>query len=197
MKRILFFAIALSVLFAGAVACAQTKGRKDMENNDSKVLVAWFSWSGNTEAAAKHIADKTGADLFRIERVKPYSTEYTPCTEEAKVEVDGNIYPEIKGIPENFDKYETVIVAVPVWWYTAPMPVRTFLEKSGLDFTGKTVIPFCTAYTGPYNTLTDIAKATPTAAHKDGHALITKEMGGKGLNRKFSEIDTWLQQIGL
>ena len=189
MKRILTAAALLLCI----AACGQNNNNK---MTDNKTLVAWFSWSQNTETMAKYIAEKTGADLFRIERVKPYPTEYNPCTEDAKNEVDNKIYPEIKGLPENFDQYKTIIVAVPVWWYTAPMPVFTFLEKSGLDFSGKTVIPFCTAYTAEYNTLKDIVKVTPAAEHKDGICVVTKEMGGKGLDKKHAEVDAWLKKIG-
>ena len=165
--------------------------------NNGKTLVAWFSWSHNTEVMAKYIAEKTGAELFQIERVNPYPEEYKPCTVEAKKEVDGKIYPAIKALPENFDKYETIIVGAPVWWYTAPMPVFTFLEKSGLDFSGKTVIPFCTAYTAEYNTLEDIVKVTPTANHKEGICIVTKEMDGKNLDGKKPQVDAWLKAIGL
>ena len=190
MKRIL---TAAAILFS-LVACGQNPSKKMTE---SKTLVAWFSWSYNTEVMAKYIAEKTGADLFQIERVKPYPGEYDPCTVEAKKEVDERIYPAIKALPENFDQYETIIVAVPVWWYTAPMPVFTFLEKSGLDFSGKTVIPFCTAYTAEYNTLKDIVKVTPTANHKEGICVVTKEMGGKNLEDKKPEVDAWLKAIEL
>ena len=190
MKRIL---TAAAILFS-LVACGQTPNKK---MTDSNTLVAWFSWSHNTEVMAKYIAEKTGAELFQIERVNPYPEEYDPCTVEAKKEVDGKIYPAIKALPENFDKYETIIVAVPVWWYTAPMPVFTFLEKSGLDFSGKTVIPFCTAYTAEYNTLKDIVKVTPAANHKDGLCITTQEMGGKNLDGKNPQVDAWLKAIGL
>ena len=202
MKKTFMIAAALCAAFSLA-ACAQNKTKTEAETKtetemkSDNILVAWFSWSHNTETVAKHIAEKTGADLFRIERVKDYPTEYNACTEDAKKEVDGKIYPEIKGLPENFDKYKTIIVAAPVWWYTAPMPVMTFLEKSGLDFSGKTVIPLCTAYTGEYNCLKDIVKATPDAEHEDGICVVTKEMGGKGLESKYAEVDKWLEGLGL
>ena len=187
-----YISIALAALI-GIGANAQN----NTEMNGSNTLVAWFSWSHNTEVLAKHIAQKTGADLFQIERVTPYPTEYDPCTVEAKKEVDQKIYPAIKGLPDNFDRYSTIIVAVPVWWYTAPMPVFTFLEKSGLDFSGKTVIPFCTAYTAEYNTLKDVVKVTPSSEHKDGLCITTQEMGGKNLDGKKPKADEWLKQIGL
>ena len=79
-------------------------------------------------------------------------------------------------------------------WYTAPMPVFTFLEQ--YDLKGKTVIPFCTAYSGPSSTLKDIVKATPTAEHKDGICVVTKEMGGKDMDKHHGKIDKWLSEIG-
>lgn len=190
MRNILISAI---TALLSIVAC----GQNQRNMNTSKTLVAWFSWSGNTEAVVKHIAEKTGADLFRIEREKPYPTQYDPCTVDAKNEVDNNVFPAIKGIPENFGKYDIVIVAVPVWWYTAPMPVRTFLEKSGLDWSGKTVIPLCTAYTAEYNTLKDIVKATPEAEHLEGLAVITTKMNGEDIDRKYPQIDAWLNKLNL
>ena len=189
MKRIL----TLAALLLTIAACGQNNS-KNM--TDNKTLVVWFSWSQNTETMAKHIAEQTGADLFRIERTEAYPTDYNECADAAKVEVDNKTYPAIKGLPENFDQYKTIIVAVPVWWYTAPMPVFTFLEKSGLDFSGKTVIPFCTAYTAEYNTLKDIVKSTPAAEHKDGICIVTKEMGGKGMDKQFGKVDTWLKRLG-
>ena len=189
MKRIL----TLAALLLTIAACGQNNS-KNM--TDNKTLVVWFSWSQNTETMAKHIAEQTGADLFRIERTEAYPTDYNECADAAKVEVDNKTYPAIKGLPENFDQYKTIIVAVPVWWYTAPMPVFTFLEKSGLDFSGKTVIPFCTAYTAEYNTLKDIVKATPAAEHKDGICIVTKEMDGKGMDKQFGKVDTWLKRLG-
>lgn len=190
MKRILTAA----ALLLSIAACGQNNS-KNM--NNQKTLVAYFSWSQNTEVAAKHIAEQTGADLFRIERTEAYPSDYNQCADAAKVEVDNKTYPAIKGLPENFGQYNTIFVAVPVWWYTAPMPVFTFLEKSGLDFSGKTVIPFCTAYTAEYNTLKDIVKVTPTAEHKDGICIVTKEMGGKGIDKQFGKIDKWLRELGL
>ncbi len=77
------------------------------------------------------------------------------------------------------------------------MPVRTFLEKSGLDWKVKTVVPLCTAYTAEYNTIKDIVKATPGASHLEGLAVITTKMNGEDIDKKFPQIDAWLQKTGL
>lgn len=177
-------------------ACTGNKKESKETNNmnDKKILVAYFSWSGNTKAAALYIADKLKADTFEIEREKPYSTDYQTCTEEAKAEKEAGEHPAIKGKVANMDQYDVVFVGVPVWWYTAPMPVYTFLEQ--YDFKGKTVIPFCTCWTAEYETLKDIVKLTPTANHADGLTIVTHEMGGNGMDKKHSQIDNWLKSIG-
>lgn len=159
-----------------------------------KTLVAYFSWSGNTREAAHYIAQKVGADKFEIIREKAYPTEYNACTEDAKAEKEADERPAIKGKVENMAQYDVVFVCVPVWWYTAPMPVYTFLEQ--YDLSGKTVIPFCTAYSGPSSTLRDIVSATPKSDHRDGICVVTKEQGGKDMDKKHGKIDKWLTEIG-
>lgn len=91
-------------------------------------------------------------------------------------------------------QYDVVFVCVPVWWYTAPMPVFTFLEQ--YDLKGKTIIPFCTAYSGPSSTLRDIEAATPNSTHAEGLCIVTKEQGGQGMETKHDRIDKWLTKIG-
>ena len=78
-------------------------------------------------------------------------------------------------------------------WYTAPMPVFTFLEQ--YDQKDKTVIPFCTAYSGPSSTLRDIEAATPNSTHAEGLCIVTKEQGGQGMDVKHDRIDKWLTKI--
>ena len=173
---------------------SETTKEETIDMKGKKVLVAYFSWSGNTREAAQYIAKKTGADEFEIIREKAYPTEYTPCTEDAKAEKEAGERPAIKGKVENMAQYDVVFVCVPVWWYTAPMPVFTFLEQ--YDLKGKTVIPFCTAYSGPSSTLRDIVSATPHSNHMDGICIVTKEMGGKDMEKKHPKIDKWLTEIG-
>lgn len=162
--------------------------------NDKKVLVAYFSWSGNTRAAAKYIAQKLGADEFEIVREKAYPTDYEPCTVEAKAEKEQQARPAIRGRVERMEAYDVVFVGVPVWWYTAPMSAFTFLEQ--YDLKGKTIIPFCTCYTSESETLNDIVRATPDSDHRDGLTIVTKEMGGKGMEKEHARIDQWLEAIG-
>ena len=119
---------------------------------EAKVLVAYFSRAdenygvgyiekGNTEIIAEMIAEETGGELFHIERETPYPAAYDECTEEAKKELDDNARPALAE-DKDISEYEVIYLGFPVWWGEMPMPVYTFLE--GHDFSGKTVIPFCT-----------------------------------------------------
>ncbi|MBR6165800.1 MAG: NAD(P)H-dependent oxidoreductase [Clostridia bacterium] len=111
-----------------------------------KTLVAYFSWSGNTIPIAEKLAKKAHGDLFRIEREIPYSTDYHTCAyEEAKEEADRHLHPAIKGPLPDLSGYDAVMIAFPVWWYTMPAPVMTFLEGCP-DWQGKKLYVFANAY---------------------------------------------------
>ena len=204
MKKLLATIAAMLLTAAGLNACT-AKAKQVTNDNDNekqevmdlkgkKVLVAYFSWSGNTKYAAQYIAKKVGADEFEIITEKAYPTEYQPCTEVAKAEKEANARPAIKGKVENMEQYDVVFIGAPVWWYTGPMAIYTFMEQ--YDLKGKTVIPFCTAYSGPSQTLKDIVKSTPDSDHRDGICIVTKELGGQGMESKMAKIDKWLGEIG-
>ena len=161
----------------------------DTDASSSKILVSYFSWGGTTQRMAQEIVRQTGADVFRIEPVTPYPTEYTPTTEVALEEKNSNARPAIAGKVENWADYDTVFIGCPVWWWTTPMIICTFAES--YDFKGKTVVPFCT-YASTYRdeTLARIVELTPEAAHLDGEGLT----GGR-VNEQ--NISTWLRRIGL
>lgn len=197
MKKLL--SIAALALLAAASLSACTSNKKETSNKQQtgsmegkKILVAYFSWSGNTKDAAQYIAKKLGADEFEIKREKPYPTEYEPCREDAHAEIGSR--PAIVGKVENMEQFDVVFIGLPVWAGTAPMPVFTFLEQ--YDFAGKTVIPFCTCYTAASRSLSDIAKATPDSDHRDGLTIVTKELAGKDMADKHGQIDDWLAKMG-
>lgn len=109
---------------------------------NSKILVAYFSWGGTTARMARQISEQTGGTLFEIVPVNPYPSEYTPCTEVALAERDADARPAIKDRVEDMDSYDVIFIGCPVWWHTAPMIINTFAES--YDFKGKIVVPFCT-----------------------------------------------------
>ena len=115
---------------------------KESSAEDSKVLVAYFSWStsGNTEKMAKVIQEQTKGDLFEIEPANPYPDDYEECTEVAKVEKENNERPELASLPDSIEKYDRIYIGYPIWWHTAPMVIGTFLESC--DLSGIEVYPF-------------------------------------------------------
>ena len=156
---------------------------------ETSILVAYFSWSGTTQRMAQEIATQTGANIFRIEPVTPYPTEYTPCTEVARAEKDANARPAISGKVEKWSEYDTVFIGCPVWWWTTPMIICTFAES--YDFAGKTVVPFCT-YASTYRdeTLARIVELTPAAKHLEGEGLTSGRVNA-------ANISSWLKRIGI
>ena len=117
---------------------------------------------GNTEKAAKMLAELTGGELFKIEQKKPYADDYQTCIAEAKADLQAGARPELVSMPENLDGYDEIYLGYPNYWGTMPMAVYTFLDA--YDFTGKTIHPFCTHEgSGLSNTVRDIAKAAKGA----------------------------------
>ena len=161
----------------------------DTPGGNGKILVAYFSWGGTPQRMAQEIVRQTGADLFRIEPVVPYPTEYTPCTEVAREEKDNNARPAIASEVENWADYDTVFIGCPVWWWTTPMIICTFAES--YDFKGKTVVPFCT-YAATYRdeTLARIVELTPDAEHLTGEGLTSGRINEQN-------ISSWLKEIGI
>lgn len=106
---------------------------------DSGILIAYFSWSGNSKSEAELIQEKTGGTIFEIAREEPYPEDYTECTEVAEKEKEDNARPSIKNPLESLDEYDKIVLCYPIWWHTAPMCVGTFLEKYNLQ--GKMIYP--------------------------------------------------------
>lgn len=119
------------------------------ETEGGKTLVVYFSASGNTEEAAGYIADATGGDLFSLEPAEPYTDDdlnWRDDNSRVVYEHDNESAREIAlaaDTVENWDEYDTVFIGYPIWWGIAAWPVDGFVKAN--DFTGKTVIPFCTS----------------------------------------------------
>lgn len=122
---------------------------EEPESAGSKTLVVYYSATGSTENVAKVIAEVTGADLFELEPVKPYSSadldwtnDDSRVTREHENEVE-RVVELVSATISNWSDYDTVFIGYPIWWGIAAWPVNEFIETN--DFTGKTVIPFCTS----------------------------------------------------
>lgn len=125
---------------------------------------------GNTEIVAEFIQEAVGGDLFEVDTVKPYPLDYTKCTEVAKEELKAKARPEVKDYLESIDDYDNIFVGYPNWWGTMPMVMFTFLEH--YDFTGKTIIPFCTNEgSGLGGSVNTIKRLCPGANVKTGLSI--------------------------
>ena len=125
---------------------------------------------GNTEKAAKMIAELTGADLFKIEQKELYSANYRICVEQARKDKQENSRPELVALPDSLDGYDEIYLGYPIYCGTMPMAVYTFLES--FDFAGKKIHPFCTHEgSGLSTTEQDIQKAAKGAVVERGIAI--------------------------
>lgn len=142
---------------------------------------------GNTEKAAKMISQINGADLFKLEQVKPYSKDYQACIAEAKKDLQNNARPELKAVPD-VGGYDEIYLGYPNYWGKMPMAVYTFLENA--DLAGKTIHPFCTHEgSGLSGTVNDIKKLCPSAKVASGLAL-----HGSSVDNSFKTIEKWIKE---
>lgn len=166
----------------------ETVANPEPPKADSKILVAYFSWGGNTETIAKQIVSLTGGTLYEIEPETPYTTNYNELAYTvARNELDTDARPALKQTDADFSEYDYVFIGCPVWWQTAPMIMSTFCET--YDFKGKTVIPFCTyASTGRDATLQKINSLTPNSTHLTGYGVSGRSTSG---------VEAWLKSINM
>ena len=212
MKKIILLLI-LSLIVVGlgisevtAVSDAEIQANNilNKNNTDSKILVVYFSRTGenynvgnvevgNTAMVASYIKDYLKADSFEIIPVNKYPDKYQECLDQATKEKNENARPEIQNKITNFDQYDTIFVGYPIWWGDLPMIMHTFFES--YDFNGKKVIPFNThegsGDAGTYSTVQkDLPKANVTT---DGLALDGKT--ARSDDGKQKTID-WLKGLG-
>lgn len=131
-----------------------------------KLLVAFYSWSGVTEKAAQKIASVAKGNTYRILPVKAYPSMYGLCVAKAGMEKASGARPEIKGSLPDCSRYEKIAIGFPIWWFSCPNIIHSFLEKVNLE--GKKVYPFCTSKTsGPKSSADAIRNTVPKADVKD------------------------------
>ena len=154
-----------------------------------RTLVAYFTWSGNTKEIAERIARKTHGKLFRIEREIPYSTDYNTCAyTEAKEEADKHLKPAILEPLPDLSEYDAVIVAFPIWWYTMPAPVMTFLESCS-DWQGKKLFVFANSYS-------DISSQFVNAIRDASECAKGADVTPGLYNKEIDNLCTWVKKNG-
>ena len=147
--------------------------------------------TGNTGVMAHMIAESSGGELFSIRTVEPYPDNYNDTIDVGESEKDNNIRPELSTHIENLEQYDTVFVGFPNWWYGMPMVMYSFFEE--YDFSGKTVIPFCTSGGSAFSDAIDeIKDMEPDATVLDG-----LHISGSSVNNAKDSVDEWVHGLGL
>ena len=179
------FRLARGAVGVGSVATIAEQKKSD---GNAKILIAYFSWSGNTQGIAEEIRKQTGADIFEIEPEKPYSENYNTVLREAQRDQRKQARPKLKNHVKNFDEYDIIMLGYPNWWASIPMPIASFLEE--YDFSSKKIMPFCSHGGGRFGqTLTAIAKLAPNASIMKG--LSVHYSGGSQLR---DDVANWLKE---
>ena len=155
------------------------------------MLIAYFSWSGNTRRIAEEIRRQTGADIFEIVPIPAYSDDYNTVLMEAQRDQHDKARPAITNPLPGLDEYDVILLGYPNWWASIPMPIASFLES--YDFSGKTILPFCSHGGGRFGqSLTAIAKLAPQAVIAPG--LSVHYSGGSSLP---GDVRNWLETQGI
>lgn len=167
---------------------------EDIETAAGKTLVVYYSATGNTEEAANYIAAATGADLFELVPVEPYSSDDLNWSDDNSRVVYEHDNPEAREVElvettvSDWESYDTIFIGYPIWWGIAAWPVDGFIKAN--DFTGKTVIPFCTSSSSSLGESGELlAEAAGTGNWLDGMRFSSRVSEG--------DVQTWIDSLGL
>ena len=178
---------------SGTVTTREAAAQNARTSAKGKTLIIFYSWSGNTRGVAKEIQRQTGFDFVELQLEKPYSSNYNTVLNEAQRDQHRQARPALKTKidAKKWAEYDTIILGYPNWWASIPMPIATLLEA--YDFSGKTVMPFCSHGGGRFGqSLTAIAKLSPRATLTEG--LSVHYSGGSGLAK---DVEKWLKKCGV
>ena len=183
MKKLLFLTLIFTLLGDNMESQAQ--------NKNTKILIVYYSKTGNTRTVAEYIHKTVGGDIFEIKPANAYPKEYQATTEIAKREQEANARPKLVSNVGNISQYDIIFLGYPIWWGSMPMFFFTFLESH--DLKGKSIIPFCThGGGGAGKSVADIRKLSPGATIKDGLAV-----AGRNANSTGNDVTAWLRRIGM
>jgi flavodoxin len=156
-----------------------------------RILVAYFSWSGNTRKIATQIHEEVGGDLLEIVSVDKYPLDYDETVKQARRELDAGHMPRLLSEVESLESYEVIFIGYPNWWGTIPRPVASFLSKC--DSSGKTIAPFCTHEGSRLGrSVEDIAKLCTRSTVLEGLAV-----RGGDVRSSQNRISEWLRRTGI
>lgn len=173
--------MALVLMFGANNASAEES------NNAGKILIAYYSYSGNTQKVAEEIHEKIGGDLFRIETEESYPQDYNELLHQAKMELANRYHPKLKAKVKNINEYDVVFIGSPNWWGNITAPVSSFMAET--DLRGKKVIPFITHGKGG-------TQYTIKGMQKQCTECNFEERGWSGFGGRTWGISGWLNEIG-
>lgn len=191
MRKSVLLLMAFTVIFAISSVSAQTsnKRKKVMFPAKEKILIVYFSRTGNTREMASQIQKATGGDIFEIVPLKPYPAAYQEVVDQAKKEINSGFKPALKTKVKDISKYDVIFVGSPNWWSTIAPPVATFLTN--YDLSGKTIVPFMThGGGGMARCEKDVQKLCPKSNFAEGLAL-----NGHWVKKSKDEVNEWLRKI--
>ncbi|WP_298565971.1 flavodoxin [uncultured Phascolarctobacterium sp.] len=173
------------------VTASNTEGANATMKTTKKILIAYFSWSGNTKAVAEEIHKQIGGELVEIVPETAYPTSYNATVDKGKQEQQANARPAVKTKIPDFAQYDIVFLGYPNWWGSYPMPVATFIES--LDWQAKTVAPFFThGGGGVQRCQSDLAKLLPNTSFAPYLAL-----SGSSAKNASKDVAQWLSKMSL
>lgn len=176
---------------SGSQVKQNESAQKQSMTKPHKILVAYYSWGGNTREVAQQIQKSTGGNIFEIQPEKAYPTDYDAVVKQAKEEISADYRPTLKGKVSDLDQYDVVFVGTPNWWSTIAPPVATFLSENNMA--GKTVVPFVTHGGGRQaNCFDAVAKLCPQSTMLDGFVI-----SGRNAKNGQNEVDQWLNKINM
>ena len=194
-----FFLVLWAILSLCIFSCTSKAASNDEvaeQPKENKTLIAYFSATGNTKKVAETIAEITGGKLFEIEPAQPYTEEdldgWNESARGTRESKDRSTRPEVKNKVQDMAQYDTIYLGFPIWWYTCPTIVNTFLEQ--YDLTGKTIIPFATSGGSNFgNTEKDLKISAPDAIFNPGKVLFKTEGALNDVDR--NTVEQWLKSI--
>lgn len=177
---------------AESVPAATESEESENDAGEQKVLVAYFSATGTTEAVAEQIAEGLSCDLYEITPQDPYTDadlNYSDTSSRTTSEMnDENARPAISGTVSNMAQYDVVFLGYPIWWGEAPRIISTFLES--YDFSGKTIVPFCTS--GSSGIAASVSDLKPLAS---GATWLEGQRFGGGVSKE--TVMEWVRGLNL
>ena len=198
MKKLLASIMAVMLVLAmtscsGGNSGASGDDQAAQQNTDVRSIVVYFSCTGNTKAVAEEVAAQTGSELHDIVPEEPYTEEdlnYNNDNCRANIEMnDPESRPAISNTIENFSEYDTIYIGYPIWWGSLPRIMNTFLDT--YDFSGKTIVPFCTSGSSSISqSVSVIREAEPEAQIKKG-----LQISSAGADDSSYEVRKWLEEI--